>query len=188
MAQFGKRGIDHTPPRAMIQMSSERGDPSTGDAHPDPAKSAVQHAFLALIAAVGYWLLIVPYVGDLIRDHRLSGSWQPAYDVQVLDARCKRYSFVVTLCSARIKPLARPDQSPVAVDYMMAFVRGADPIVPVRSTLDTSAVTIGSAVQSHLLNRTITFFVLTAAFAALFVIGLLMVMASLGDRNRRSAA
>ncbi len=137
MAQFGKRGIDHV--RPVSHAAPRRASRWLGPRRPlqemlsRSRQKRVQHAFLALIAAVGFWLLIVPYVGDLIRDHRLSGSWQPAYDVQVLDARCKRYSFVVTLCSARIKPLARPDQSPVAVDYMMAFVRGADPIVPVRS-------------------------------------------------------
>src|SRR5438046_2244510 len=60
--------------------------------------------FIALLAC-GAMLygLVASYGSDIVRDHRLSGTWQPAYDLQAMDGKCKRTNFIITFCSAKIK-------------------------------------------------------------------------------------
>ena len=183
MAQFGKRGLIHDqsaktrfPAPAANVLRASQATPMV-DAAFVTATMSVKSIMFLLAAAAGFWFCILPYAGDIIRDHRLSGTWQPAYDMQVVDARCKRYNFIVTLCSARMKSRARPDQAQSAIGYMMAFSRGDEPVVPVRSTTDPSAVSLSSAAVTHLANRTMTFLVLGGGFAASILCSLFLLLA-----------
>ena len=195
MAQFGKRGVIggarpplSPQPAAVATMAAPTPTQSAG-ARTEAMAGMFRTAIFLLLAGAAYWFLILPYAGGVVRDLRLSGTWQPAYDMQVVDGRCKRYNFVITLCSARMKSRARPDLPPTSVDYMMAFVRGAEPLVAVRSTRDTSAVSIGAAADRHLVNRTLTFLFLTGVFIAIFLVcGLLMLAAGNGRAADREAA
>lgn len=131
--------------------------------------------FRSLIAllACGAMLygLVVSYGPDLVRDHRLSGTWQPAYDLRAVSGKCQRNNFVITFCSAKIKSVARPDQAPTEHRFMMLFSGGGgEALVPVRSTADRAAVSIHYAADTKLLNRTLSFLA-AAGILALFAIG-----------------
>lgn len=114
--------------------------------------------FIVLVAcAGGIYFLFANYGLDLLRDHRLAGTWQPAYDLQVTDGKCERTNFVITFCSAKIKSVARPDQAPISHSFLMFFSSGGgEALVPVRSTTDRSAVSIFYAAETKLWNRTLS--------------------------------
>lgn len=125
--------------------------------------------FMLAVPAVFYWAFL-PYAGDILRDHRLAGSWRTAYDLQALEGKCTRHNFILTNCSAEIKSLVEPDQQPVKVDFLMGFVSGdGEGLIPVRSTVDPSVVALAYAAETELWNRTLTFLVMTGAMAAMFL-------------------
>jgi hypothetical protein len=127
--------------------------------------------FILLLVAVTFWFLVLPYAGDVVRDHRLAGTWQPAYDMQVLDGKCTRHNFILTTCEAKIKSLADPNAAPLPHSFMMLFTSGGgEPLLPVRSTVDPSALSIAYAAETELLNRTLTF-IFMSAFSVLLFIG-----------------
>lgn len=115
-----------------------------------------------LLAAAGLWYMTTTYAGDIIRDHRLRGTWQPAYDLHAADGKCRRVQFVLTFCSAKIVSHAVRDMAPVEREFMMAFSSGnGEALVPLRSSTDPSAVAIAYSAEMKLANRTITLLVLT---------------------------
>lgn len=137
-----------------------------------PAAGFPFRSLIALLAC-GAMLygLVVSYGPDLVRDHRLSGTWQPAYDLRAVSGKCQRNNFVVTFCSAKIKSVARPDQAPTEHRFMMLFTGGGgEALVPVRSTADRAAVSIHYAADTKLLNRTLSFLA-AAGILVLFAIG-----------------
>ncbi len=148
------------------------------EAPPKPSQSLKDRPFrpaLALIVCgILLYFLTVTYGPDIIRDHRLAGTWQPAYDLRATDGKCKRMNFVVTFCSANIRSVAKPDQAPVAYEFMMLFASGSgEALVPVRSTKDRAAVSILYAAETELWNRTLSFVLIAGAFAAFCIFGLL---------------
>ena len=131
-----------------------------------------------LLVAAGLCFFTVTYAGDIVRDIRLAGTWQVAYDLRAVSGSCTRYNFVVTRCSAKIQSNAEPNQAPVASEFMMLFSGGGgEMLVPVRSTKDPSAVAIAYATETKLFNRTVTFLGL-AGTLALIVIGLVGALGS----------
>ncbi|MBR0822748.1 hypothetical protein [Bradyrhizobium liaoningense] len=132
--------------------------------------------WLIALLACGAMLygLIASYGPDILRDHRLAGTWQPAYDLRVTEGKCERTNFVITFCSSKIISVARPDQTPITHKFMMLFSGGGGEIlVPARSTTDRNAVTILYAAETKLWNRTISF-VSVAGLVALFTFGSLL--------------
>ena len=88
----------------------------------------------------------------------------------MVQGSCARHNFVVTRCSAKIQSNAEPNQAPIASEFMMLFSSGGgELLVPVRSTKDPSAVAIAYAAETKLMNRTMSFLVLTGALAAMFI-------------------
>jgi hypothetical protein len=131
-----------------------------------------------LLVAAGLCFFTVTYAGDIVRDVRLRGTWQVAYDLRAVNGSCTRYNFVVTRCSAKIQSNAEPSQAPVTSEFLMLFSgAGGEMLVPVRSTTNPSAVAIAYAAETKLLNRTLTFLVLAGALAAI-VIGLVGALGS----------
>ena len=105
------------------------------------------------------------YGGGILRDHRFSGTWQPAYDLQVTDGRCHRVQLVFTNCDVAIKSLADGEQP--ALEFEIALVGGdGELLIPMRSTRDPSAVTIAYFAENELANRTLTFVSTELMFAA----------------------
>lgn len=170
---FGKRqpGMAATAQAYNVDMAAGQGQTVTESA---PATGFPFRSLIALLAC-GAMLygLVVSYGPDLVRDHRLSGTWQPAYDLRAVSGKCQRNNFVVTFCSAKIKSVARPDQAPTEHRFMMLFSGGGgEALVPVRSTADRAAVSIHYAADTKLLNRTLSFLA-AAGILALFAAGAL---------------
>lgn len=137
--------------------------------------SPIRWFLVCLACTAALYAFFVSYGPDIIRDHRLAGTWQPAYDLQAMEGRCKRTNFVVTFCTAKIKSVARPDQAPVDHSFFMLFSGGGgEALVPVRSTRDRAAVSIAYTVETKLWNRTLSF-IFSVVFLALMDLGALLV-------------
>ena len=113
----------------------------------------VSFAFLMVATVLG----AVAYYGpDLARDLRYTGTFRVAFDLQATEGTCKRYMFLVSLCSAKIHSVTNewPTKSN---EFLMSF-RGGDgeAMIPVRSSVDASAVGLQYAVSDVLLNRTLS--------------------------------
>ena len=174
MAEFGRRKPQSAYPaqarRRPADLATAVAVVKAGNL-PHWARVGPLRIVLVLLAtAGGFWLLILPYAGDLLRDHRLAGTWQPAYDMKVTEGRCTRYQLPVTICEAKIKSLPEPDRSPLTIRSMMAFSSGGgEALLPMRSMVDPSAITIAYVAETKLLNRTLTFIVLAGGSAAVFL-------------------
>ena len=170
---FGKRqsGVGATAQALDVGMA---GLQSGAAAEPVEATSPPWRSFIGLLAcAAGLYGLIASYGPDLVRDHWLSGSWQPAYDLRAIDGKCERTNFVITSCKAKIKSVARPDQAPTSHSFLMLFSGGGgEVLVPVRSTKDREAVSIFYSAETKLWNRTLSFVFLTSALAFFGVVAL----------------
>jgi hypothetical protein len=112
-----------------------------------------------VLGAVGF------YGPELARDLRHAGTFRVADDLRATDGRCKRYIFLVTFCSAKIQSV-RNEQSTYSTEFLM-FFRGGDgaAMIPVRSSVDASAVGIQYAVSEVLLNRTLSLLGITLFFS-----------------------
>jgi hypothetical protein len=176
MAEFGKRNraggvqVDSKPDAAPADLATAIEVVKTGKL-PRWANVGPIRLVLAALFAAGMLLFIVrSYGGDVLRDHRLAGTWQTAYDLEVLEGGCTTYQFVATICDTKLKALAEPDRSPLEVGFLMLFTGGGgESIVPVRSTVDPSAVSIAYAAETELTNRTMTFIAVSFIFAAMFL-------------------
>jgi hypothetical protein len=96
------------------------------------------------------------YGPELVRDLRYAGTFRVADDLRATEGRCKRYVFLVTFCSVKLHSVMN-ERSTSSTEFLMAF-RGGDgaAMIPVRSTIDASAVGIEYAVSDVLLNRTLS--------------------------------
>ncbi len=176
MAEFGKRkvgaGAQMYSKPAAADLAAALAVAKTGKLPYWTKIGSLRLVIILLAAAAGFWFLIPGYGSDLLRDHRLAGTWQPAYDMQVIDGKCTRYNLILTLCNAKIKSRAEPNQTPVAISFAMTFSSGGgQPLLPVRSTVDPNQLTIAYAAESELLNRTLTLIVMAGVLAAAFIAG-----------------
>lgn len=175
MAEFGKRNAavsvsTYSKPRAApADLATAIEVVKTGKLPYWTKFGPIRFLLVALIAVGGFWLVILPRAGDIIRDHRLAGTWQPAYDMKAVDGKCTVFQLVITNCNAKIISLAEPNRAPLEVGFVMAFSGGGgESMVPVRSAVDPSAVTIAYAAETKLMNRTLTFIGLAFTFAMMF--------------------
>jgi len=170
MAEFGKR---KSPGKPAGQAASPTQQPDVAEAlkalkqgrlppwtKAGPAQLLIGVVFVAAVFVFAF----LPAGPDIWRDHRLAGTWRPAYELQARDGRCTTYEFVLTSCSASIVSMAEPDAAAKDVSFLMLFTTGAgESLTPVRSTLDPSAVTVGYAAETELWNRTLTFVLFCAS-------------------------
>jgi hypothetical protein len=165
---FGKRQSGAGPAAQALNVNAAA---APGEAVTE-GSGAVGHPFRWFVALVAFGALLYGlvhvYGPDIVRDLRLSGTWQPAYDLRAADGKCERKSFIITFCSARIKSVAMPDQAPVEHRFMMLFSSGnGEAMVPVRSTVNRAAVSIHYSAEAKLWNRTLSFIV-SAVILVLF--------------------
>jgi hypothetical protein len=100
-----------------------------------------------VLGAVGF------YGPELVRDLRYAGTFRVADDLRATEGKCKRYVFMVTFCSVKIHS-ASNERSTTSTEFLMFFRSGdGAAMIPVRSTVDASAVGIQYAVSDVLLNR-----------------------------------
>lgn len=180
--EFGKRrsGVGATAQtlgsERFVAQRQDTTETSRETPHPFRAALAV------LVGGVGLYFLIGGYAPDLLRDHRLSGTWQPAYDLRAIEGKCRRTNFVITFCDAKIASIAKPDQTPFTNAFVMLFAGGGgEALVPVRSTRDRTAVSIQYAAETMLWNRTLSLVLLASATAAIGVLGLRALVRTLGS-------
>ena len=125
MTQFGKRiaaGPAVSPNRPDNQqpdVGAALAAVTTGKLPAWTTMGPIKLLIGVLLFAGGLYVTTVKYAGDLVRDVRLAGSWQVAYDLQAFDGSCTRHNFVVTLCSASIRSKAEPGRAPLASQFMM---------------------------------------------------------------------
>jgi hypothetical protein len=142
---------------------------------PGPTGHPIRWLLLLLAIGGAIYGLFVSYGPNILRDNRLAGTWQPAYDLRAVEGKCERKNFIVTFCNTKIASVARPDQAPIAVSFMMLFSGGGgEAMVPVRTTTDRAAVSIFYAAEAKLLNRTLSFIFSAAILALIEIIALLM--------------
>jgi hypothetical protein len=176
MTQFGKRNAV----RSALLTSPESSQEPDVDAALAVVNSGklpswttlgpIRLVFILLFIAVGIYFVSATYAKDLLRDIRLSGTWQAAYDLRAVDGSCKRYNFVVTFCSAKIQSIAEPNQAPITSEFMMLLSSGGGELLaPVRSTKDRAAVAIAYAAETKLTNRTLSFVGVFGGLAVVFV-------------------
>jgi hypothetical protein len=65
-----------------------------------------------------------------VRDLRLSGTWQTAYDLRAVDGSCRRIQLVMTFCSAR-SAHRQIERAPAVSEFMMGFSSGGGEAVAV---------------------------------------------------------
>ena len=165
---FGKRqsGVGAATPAFNVDMTVAQSQVANDTA--EPAGHPFRWLIGLLACGAGLYGLFVSYGPDVLRDHRLAGTWQPAYDLQATEGKCERTNFVITRCSVKIKSVAKPDQAPTAHSFLMLFTGGGgEALVPVRSTTDRTAVSIFYAADTKLWNRTLSF-ISAAGILALF--------------------
>jgi hypothetical protein len=110
-------------------------------------------AFLMVAAALG---AVAFYGPDLARDMRYAGTFRVAFDLQATEGKCKRYMFLVSLCSVKIHSVTNEGPTK-STEFLMAFSSGdGEAMIPVRSSVDASAVSIQYAVSDVLLNRALS--------------------------------
>ena len=107
----------------------------------------------------------VTYYGpELARDLRYAGTFSVAGDLRATEGRCKRYVFLVSLCSAKIQSIGS-EGTTSSTEFLMFFRSGdGAELIPVRSSVDASAVGIQYAVSDVLLNRTLSLLGITLFF------------------------
>lgn len=155
---FGKRqsGVGAAAQALNVDMAVAQSQVVTETAR--ATGSPVRWLIVLIACGAALYGLFVNYGPNILRDHRLAGTWQPAYDLRAMEGKCERTNFIITFCNAKIKSVARPDQAPIAVSFMMLFSGGGgEALVPVRSTTDRTAVSIFYSAETKLLNRTLSF-------------------------------
>jgi hypothetical protein len=181
MAEFGKRTVNATSgatlrhtsdaPRQSAPVGSDqlsRRDLKALEKGQLPAWANLSRskllvfAVLMVVAALGAAAFYGP---DVARDLRYAGTFRVANDLQATEGRCKRYVFLVSLCSVKIQSVGNERQTS-STEFLMAFSSGdGEAMIPVRSTVDASAVGIQYAVSDMLLNRTLSLLGIMLLFA-----------------------
>ena len=183
MTQFGKRTSSgragdsiklksaHVDVAAAVEAVKARKLPSWTEIGP-------ARLFFAMCAVgAGLWFITATYAGNILRDIRFAGSWQPAYDLRADSGSCTRHNFILTICSAKITSLSDAGHAPIESKFMMGFSSGGgELLVRVRSTVDPSAVAIGYAVETKFMNRMLTFIVMTGTLVGLLYLCVSMLL------------
>jgi hypothetical protein len=169
MVDFGKRTMNaaQEPPR---QASGAESTPAWSDQISERDLKALERGRLPVwinmsrLKLVSIALFMVAtvlgavawYGPELARDLRYAGTFSVAYDLRATEGKCRRYIFLISLCSAKIHSIIS-EQSASSTEFLMVFrdADGAD-MIPVRSNADASAVGIQYAVSDVLLNRTLS--------------------------------
>src|SRR5689334_1891786 len=87
---FGKRqsGVGPAAQALNVNTAVPQGEAVTESAE------ALGHPFRWFVALIAFgamlYGLVYSYGPDIVRDIRLSGTWQPAYDLRATDGECKR--------------------------------------------------------------------------------------------------
>jgi hypothetical protein len=172
MVEFGKRTVNATR-GATFQHASNAPRQSTPDWSDQlssrdlkalekgrlPAWANMSRLKLVSLAflMVAITLGAAAYYGpDVVRDARYAGTFKVAFDLRATEGKCKRYMFLVSLCSVKIESVTN-EWPAKSTEFLMSFRSGdGEAMIPVRSSVDASAVGIQYAVSDLLLNRALS--------------------------------
>jgi hypothetical protein len=172
MGDFGKRTANawQGQPRQDASFAPPRSTPALSDQLSSRELNALEKGQLPVwtnmsrLKLLGLALFVMAmvfgavalYGPEVARDLRYAGTFRVADDLRATDGRCKRYVFLVTLCSAKIH--SGVSERPTASTEFLMFFRSGDgaQLIPVRSNVDASAVGIQYAVSDVLFNRTLS--------------------------------
>jgi hypothetical protein len=87
---FGKRqsGVGAAAQAFNVDMAVPQSQVATETA---PATGHPFRSFIVMIACCAtLYGLFVSYGPDILRDQRLAGTWQPAYDLRAVEGKCER--------------------------------------------------------------------------------------------------
>lgn len=172
---FGKRqsGVGASAQALNVDMAVPQSQ-----AVPEAAPTTgylIRSFLFAVACCAGLFAMFTNYGPNIVRDLRLAGTWQPAYDLRAVEGKCERTNFIITFCNSKIKSVAAPDQAPITVSFMMLFSGGGgEALVPVRSTKDRAAVSIFYAADAKLLNRTLSFIAVVVILMLMAFVSLLL--------------
>jgi hypothetical protein len=180
MGDFGKRTVNarQGPPLGHASGAPQESAPALSDQLSKRELKALEKGQLPVwtnmsqLKLLGFALFVVAmvlgavgyYGPELARDLRHAGTFRVADDLRATEGTCKRYAFLVSLCSAKIHSV-RNERSTYSAEFLM-FFRGGDgaELIPVRSNVDASVVGIQYAVSDVLLNRTLSLLGITLFF------------------------
>jgi hypothetical protein len=170
MGEFGKRTVNAGQGSPLRQPSGVQSTPAWSDQISKRDLKALERGQLPVwinlsrLKLLSFALLMVAmvlgamgyYGPELARDLRYAGTFSVAGDLRATEGRCRRYVFLVSLCSAKIHSVTNV-RSTTSTEFLMFFQGGdgAD-MIPVRSRVDASAVGIQYVVSDVLLNRTLS--------------------------------
>src|SRR5262245_44807794 len=170
MGDFGKRTVNARQEPPLRHASGAQSTPVWSDQISKRDLKALERGQLpawtnmSQLKLLGLALFVVVmvlgaagfYGPELARDLRYAGTFRVADDLRATEGRCKRYVFLVSLCSAKIQSVG--NERPTRSSEFLMFFRGGDgaEMIPVRSSVDASAVGIQYAVSDVLLNRTLS--------------------------------
>jgi len=180
MGEFGKRTVNATqaPPRWDASSAPPQSTPvwsdqiserdlkalEKGQLPPWTNMSRLKLLGLALFVMAMVLGAVALYGPEVARDLRYAGTFRVADDLRATEGRCKRYIFLVSLCSAKIHSVAN-ERSTSSTEFLMFFRSGdGAELIPVRSNVDASAVGIQYAVSDVLLNRVLSLLGIIAFF------------------------
>jgi hypothetical protein len=184
MGDFGKRNVRHSAPRQHAPRAQQEATPQGPDLISKRDLKALERGrmpvwtnmsqmklvgFALLMAAMAFAALAF-YGPEVARDLRNAGTYDVAYDLRATEGTCRRYVFLVSLCSAEIHA-AGSGQSVSSTRFLMFFNSGdGAAMIPVRSSADASAVGIQYAVSDVLLNRILSLLGVTLSFGWMTVV------------------
>jgi len=178
VGDFGKRNVRHSAPRQQAPRAPQEGTPQWPDLITKSDLKALERGTMPVwtnmsqLKLIGFALLMaamafaaLAYYGpEVSRDLRYAGTYEVAYDLRATEGNCRRYMFLVSLCSAEIHS-ADSNQSASSTRFLMFFRNGGGvAMIPVRSSADASAAGIQYAVSDVLLNRTLSLLGVTLFF------------------------
>src|SRR5215510_9564351 len=179
MGDFGKRTVNPRPGAPLPHTSGAQSTPAWSDQISKRDLKALERGQLPVwtnmsqLKLLGLALFVVVmvlgaagfYGPELARDLRYAGTFRVADDLRATEGRCKRYVFLVSLCSVKIHSV-RNEQSTSSTEFLMFFRSGdGAEMIPVRSNVDASAVGIQYAVSDVLLNRILSLLGLIVFFS-----------------------
>ena len=137
MGDFGKRNVRHSAPRQQAPRAPQEGTPQWPDLITKSDLKALERGTMPVwtnmsqLKLIGFALLMaamafaaLAYYGpEVSRDLRYAGTYEVAYDLRATEGNCRRYMFLVSLCSAEIHS-ADSNQSASSTLFLMFFRNG----------------------------------------------------------------
>lgn len=148
MTAFGKR---QTSASATDPSKAEMADVAKGNVSSGMDMSFAQLAGLIIVLPLLIYYVCTHYGTGLVRDIWYANSFVEAPELQRVKAECRRHSFLLTECTIQFKSVDEAGEPTFDVAFAeLLRWSTTTPVVPVRSTVNPSVVSIDYAVHALL--------------------------------------